>query len=156
MQATLPPHSPDAERALLGALLNDADNVRPLCERAGVTVDWFFEHDHALTFRAILSLAHVDLVTVGESLKRRGHEDLSGMFLESLVDACPASAMAGSYIEILREKFRLRRLRENGMRLAEAASAGDVGAVNDAVQAIGELEIDSDLLPPIINGAATR
>jgi replicative DNA helicase len=107
------PHSPDAERALLGAILLD-NTAFEQARVLGVTD--FFLPAHRTIWNAICELfaksAPVDSVTLAEELSRR--EQLEGIggavYLSSLTDGLPKSSNIEHYVKIVREKATRRRL----------------------------------------------
>ncbi len=110
----VPPHSPEAESAVLGALLLDPlawDRIGDLLSAAD-----FYRLEHQLTFGAISSLAlasrPVDVVTVFEVLQAAGNEQrVGGMaYLHKLSQYIPSAANLRSYADIVRERAVLRRL----------------------------------------------
>ena len=79
--AKLPPHSLEAEQAVLGGLM--LDNDAWLKVAGHVIEEDFYREDHRLIFRAIQHLAEnhkpYDVVTLSEWLKTRGQlEDAGG------------------------------------------------------------------------------
>jgi RecA-family ATPase len=124
----LPPHSIEAEQAVLGALLQDntvADVVRGI-----LTADDFFKDAHRHIFRHIEQLLDggeqsVDLITVAESLKAVDRLDyVSGLaYLGALAQNVPTSAHAEHYARIVRERSRRRAIKDAAGKIADAAAA---------------------------------
>jgi replicative DNA helicase len=114
----LPPHSIDAEQAVLGGLM--------LAERAWDQVadrlreEDFYRHDHRLIFRAIGQLAEqskpCDAVTLGEWFDSQGlSEQVGGTgYVIELASTTPSAANIVAYADIVREKSILRQLIEVG------------------------------------------
>ncbi len=108
------PHSDDAERSLLGAVLLD----NPLFHRAQelLAPGAFYATRHQKIFRTLerMSEANVafDLVTLKEHLQRAGDLDACGgpAYLAALVDGVPRSANVEHYARIVKEKAVLRDL----------------------------------------------
>ncbi|MGM0517669.1 MAG: replicative DNA helicase [Pseudomonadota bacterium] len=132
----VPPHSQDAEQAVLGGLMLDplafeqvGDRIRP---------DDFYFHDHRLIFEVIQELAErnqpFDAMVVSERLRALEKlEDIGGNdYLAALVDSVPSAANILAYAEIIREHALLRRLIEVGTDISrmgyqtEGRSAHDV------------------------------
>jgi replicative DNA helicase len=165
-----PPHSVEAEQALLGGLLMDSvawENVADVV-RAGD----FYRPDHQLIFEAIGALAGngrpCDAVTVSEQLQRTGLlEEAGGLaYLGSLVRDTPTAANVRAYAAIVRERALLRRLIRAGTDIAASAfseeglSAGDL--VDRAEQRVFEIAEEGqrsgegaqsakDLLPALVD-----
>ncbi len=117
-----PPHSIEAEQAVLGGLMLDRaawDNVGDV-----VTADDFFRPDHKLIFESIASLCSeaqpCDPVTVSEHLQRLGKlNDAGGLsYLGTLTRDTPGAANARAYAEIVKERSLLRSLVTVGGEIA--------------------------------------
>lgn len=121
----VPPHSIEAEQAVLGGLMVDNDAWDQVADRV-VDAD-LYRRDHRLVFRAIEALAEagqpMDVVTLSEWLKAQGLlEEAGGLaYLGALARDTPSSANIRAYADIVREKSVLRRLIRAG---TEVASSG--------------------------------
>ncbi len=108
------PHSVEAERAVLGASLQDPAALMQVMET--LQADDFFLPQHAVLFRAMAQLfsqaRSVDLVTMDVELTRVGALDGVGgtEYLIGLIRSVPTSAYLRHYVEIVLEKSTLRRL----------------------------------------------
>ena len=110
----LPPSSIDAERSVLGAVMQDS-GAATLAFESLVAAD-FYNAEHREIFEAMRALNiagdPIDLMTVGNELTRRG--TLSGVggaaYLLQMVRFVPTTANTRTYIEIVLEKATLRRL----------------------------------------------
>jgi replicative DNA helicase len=113
-----PPHSVEAEQAVLGALLIDATTWEQVADV--LSAEDFYRPDHRLIYEAIAELINVgrpgDVVTVSEQLERRARlEDAGGLaYLGTLARDTPTAANARAYATIVRERALLRRLIEAG------------------------------------------
>src|SRR6202167_3520591 len=125
-----PPHSVEAEQALLGGLLLDSvawENVADV-----VRASDFYRPDHRQIFESIGALAGTgqpcDAVTVSEQLQRTGLlEEVGGLaYLGTLVRDTPTAANVRAYAEIVRERALLRKLIRAGTDIA-ASVFGDEG-----------------------------
>src|SRR5579885_1497770 len=89
----IPPHSIEAEQAVLGGLMLDNEAWAAVAERVGEAD--FYRHDHRLIFRAIGALAEAakpcDVVTVAEWLEHAGELDKAGglPFIAALAEQTP-------------------------------------------------------------------
>jgi replicative DNA helicase len=108
----LPPHSTDAEKAVLGAMLHEnecIDDVALIVRRMHFYNDWT-----AKVFQAIFDLHQdgkaADLVTVADVLDARGQvADIGGYhILAELWEAAPTSANAEHYARIVADKANQR------------------------------------------------
>jgi replicative DNA helicase len=113
----LPPHSIEAEQGVLGCvLLSPPDCMGECIEsfRAGSEV--FYDLRHRAIYELLVEMyerkAAIDIITVQQALKDRQQlEAVGGLaYLASLPDAVPSAANLAYYLEIVREKFVLRRM----------------------------------------------
>jgi replicative DNA helicase len=119
-----PPHSVEAEQAVLGGLMLD----RAAWDGVGdvVVADDFFRPDHKAIFESIAALAAeaqpCDPVTVSEHLQRLGKlADAGGLaYLGSLTRDTPGAANARSYAQIVKERALLRSLVTVGGEIASS------------------------------------
>jgi replicative DNA helicase len=119
-----PPHSIEAEQAVLGGLMLD----RVAWDAVGdvVIADHFYRPDHKLIFESIASLSGeaqpCDPVTVSEHLQRLGKlADVGGLaYLGSLTRDTPGAANARAYAEIVKERAMLRELVSAGSEIASS------------------------------------
>lgn len=125
----VPPHSIEAEQAVLGGLLLSAsawDQVADL-----VTESDFYREDHRSIFRAISELHDLsrpcDAVTITEWFESHGQIELvdGGAYIGQLVNSTPSAANIHAYAEIVREKSILRSLIEVGNEITSGAFAAD-------------------------------
>ena len=114
LHGAVKPNSLEAERSVLGAMLQDADAVLKAVEH--LRREDFYQPQHQEIYDAILAVHRrqlaVDLVTVDEELSRRGSLDGIGGtgYLMELCQFVPTTANVGAYIRIVREKSVLRLL----------------------------------------------
>ncbi len=120
-----PPYSEEAEQAVLGAMLMDADAVLRAAELVDDTM--FYREGHRRIFRALVALSErgevVDSLLLAEELKRRGELDASGGkdYLGVLLDAVSTAANVEYHARIVREKALLRRLIETSTSIVADA-----------------------------------
>ncbi len=121
----VPPHSVEAEQAVLGGLMLEGaawDAVADI-----VTADDFYRNDHRLIFDAAAAVAAgsqaIDVVTLSEYLERIGRlEDAGGLaYLGTLARDTPSAANIRAYAEIVRERSLLRRLISTGSEITTSA-----------------------------------
>ena len=109
-----PPNSVDAERSVLGAVLQDAGVASVVFET--LMPDDFYAAEHREIFDAMRSLhiggSPIDVMTVGNELTRRG--TLAGVggtaYLLADYRYVPTTANTRSYVQIVSEKSTLRKL----------------------------------------------
>ena len=110
----LPPHSLEAEQALLGGLLLDNTAWDRVADLVGP--DDFYRDEHRRIFRHISRLVEqgrpADVVTVHESLEKSGEAEAAGglAYLAELANQTPSAANVRRYGEIIRERAILRKL----------------------------------------------
>jgi replicative DNA helicase len=119
------PQSPDAERAVLGSILTNANAFYRVVGL--VDTDDFFKDGHRLIFAAIRSLAErsieIDLLTVKNELGKRSQLEQAGgyAYVTSLVTGIPDVANVERYARIVKEKSTMRRLVVMGNSVMRAA-----------------------------------
>jgi len=123
------PHSEEAERCLLGSLLLNGAAVNECIERFASKdseqrgAEFFYKYAHQLVYRAMVDMADkhepIDLVTVTQKLgERKQLEDAGGPdYITGLVNAVPTAANLEYFLNIVRQKYLLRRLIEVGTRI---------------------------------------
>ncbi|MFD3299642.1 replicative DNA helicase [Aquipseudomonas alcaligenes] len=110
----VPPHSIEAEQAVLGGLMLDNNAWERVSD--AVSDGDFYRHDHRLIFRAIYTLAErnspFDVVTLSEQLDKEGHlSQVGGLgYLGELAKNTPSVANIKAYAQIIRERATLRQL----------------------------------------------
>ncbi|MHC4222498.1 MAG: DnaB-like helicase N-terminal domain-containing protein, partial [Planctomycetota bacterium] len=110
----LPPHSDDAEKSLLGAILLEGDVLTNVISL--VSADDFYSTGHQKIYEACTQLFHdgkrVDAVLIKNELKRAGDLEKVGgeTFLAQLVAMVPSAAGAEEYARIVSEKAVTRNL----------------------------------------------
>jgi len=121
----LPPHSLEAEQAVLGGLMLEASAWDKIADV--ITAEDFYRHDHRLIFQAIDELVGrqqpVDVVTVSEHLEAQERlEEAGGLaYLGALAKNTPSAANIHAYAAIVREKAILRALIRAGQEITEMA-----------------------------------
>ena len=110
----LPPHSLEAEQAVLGGLMLDEQAWDRVSDR--VKEEDFYRRDHRLIFQAIALLANAgdprDALTVSETLSRLGELENAGgiAYLGELVRNTSSATNIAAYGDIVRERSVLRQL----------------------------------------------
>lgn len=143
-----PPHSAEAERGVLGAILLDAQSgddlrVLDLCLTHGIEPESFYDPRYRLLFETLLEMSKatmpVDALTLNNRLRETGRFDAVGgaLAVEALVDSTPTSAHAEYYIDILRQMHVLRKLIATAQETERKCFSGD-GRNADVI--LGEAE----------------
>ena len=147
----MPPHSIEAEQAVLGGLMLDNRAWDAIADR--LVADDFYRRDHQLIFEAIAELAGsgepFDAVTLSEWLERKGLADQTGglVYLAGLVRDTPSAANVRAYADTVRERStaasadpcrrrnRRQRLRSGRPRSAARSSMRPSGACSRSPKA---------------------
>jgi len=137
----VPPHSIEAEQAVLGGLLLNNDAWDLVAD--GVGEEDFYRRDHRLLFRATKALIErgdpCDAVTLAERLSATGELDDAGglSYLGTLAKSTPSAANIAAYAGIVRERSVLRQLAQVGTEIANSAYTPKG---RDSVQLLDEAE----------------
>jgi replicative DNA helicase len=109
-----PPHSLEAERAVLGGILIQKENLNIVLSTAAP--EDFYKDAHRRILEGIIALVDkglpVDLLSLTEEIQRSGVlEDVGGVaYLSGLLDGVPRGLNVEYYAQIIKEKALLRRL----------------------------------------------
>jgi replicative DNA helicase len=131
------PHEPDAERAVLGAILLDPASLLQVLEKLGGGE--FYLESHRIVYEACAELHRrgqaADLLTVTNHLREEGLLERVGgaSYLSSLVDALPDVANVVHYAEIVHDKHVKRQLIATAQRILTTCSL-DQGEAREAVE----------------------
>ena len=117
------PHSLEAEQAVLGSMLIDADCIKDVMDK--LRADDFYHKQNRDIFETIYEMfiysKPVDGVTVSEELKKSGlANDSTASYLVQLMEITPTSANVMEYVGIVRDKALLRSI---------AVAAGEITAM---------------------------
>ena len=116
MEERIPPHSDDAERSVLGAVMKNKEALFDVLEI--LTPEDFYSEIHKEIFRSIKELyrksSPVDTLTVSEEIKRRNSLEMVGgrAYIAALAADVPSTSNAAEYAKIVSQKASLRRLIE--------------------------------------------
>ena len=134
-----PPHSDEAERAVLGGIFLNADTLPDAQEY--VTADDFYKKSHRLLFQAMTDLQDngtaIDTVTVTDYLDNHNQlDDIGGAgYITDLVASTPIASNVVYYAKIVQQKSTLRKLISTAQSIASRSytEQDDVeGLVEDA------------------------
>ena len=110
----VPPHSVEAEQAVIGGLLLDNRAWETIADK--LVDEDFYRHDHRLLFNAIRELESrnepFDAVTLSQCLDKNDKLDQAGglLYLGRLAKDTPSASNILAYANIVREKSVLRQL----------------------------------------------
>ena len=123
----VPPHSIEAEQAVLGGLMLAPESWDRIADR--LVEEDFYRRDHRIIFRAIGDLSNkgmpYDAVTLGEWFQAQNLAELVGgaSYVIELANSTPSAANITAYADIVREKSVLRQLIDAGTEIAGDAFA---------------------------------
>ena len=112
----LPPHSVEAEQGVLGSIMLDPAEMGMCIETLKVGSEVFYDLRHQTIYDALLAMydarESIDIITLQQHLKdKQLLEQVGGItYLSSLPDLSPSAANLAYYIEIVREKYLLRKV----------------------------------------------
>ena len=120
-----PPHSLEAEQAVLGSILIDS---RCVADVVGLvrTEDFYLEQNREI-YEAIYTMFNfsqaIDPVTVLEKMRQLGYyHDNSRDYIMQLMDITPTAANVVRYANIVRDKAMLRGLEQAGIEIVETVT----------------------------------
>lgn len=129
----LPPHSPEAEMALLGSMILDPRVIGDVLSHV-TAADDFYSESHASIFKVIVDVydrhQSGDLVQIVETLRGMNSLDAVGgpEYLVRLAESVPSAVNAAHYAKIVADRGRLRKLiAAAGKIIYDAYHAGDLG-----------------------------
>ena len=152
------PANIEAERAVLGSLLIDADTVPKVAAILKTPKDFFLER-HGWLYGAILLLwaerKPIDYITVVDQLEANGQlENLGGpAYIMELINATPTSVNAEHYAAIVRKTANKRQLIAAAGKIASLAyddQVDDEDAIEQAeslIFAVGQGQMDYEPKP---------
>ena len=131
------PHNTEAEKALIGSVFWSYSALQKVCEE--VSSEVFYLDSHSKIFDVIKGLylgkKPVDVGTVTSEIINRGLLlQIGGLeYLNSVIESVATGANVGYYIDIVLEKFTLRRMIEAATAIITNANQADV-KVAEAVE----------------------
>jgi replicative DNA helicase len=124
-QLRTPPHSDEAERTVLGALMLDKDAIIKVADM--LHVGDFYKEAHNVIYEAMLSLYEksdpLDVLSISNELEEQNKIDSIGgaTYLASLVSGIASASNITYYAKIIQKKSVLRKL------IGAAAQIGEMG-----------------------------
>jgi replicative DNA helicase len=116
MKDRLPPHSLEAEQGVLGCCLLEPSRCVSECQSMGITPEMFYDTKHQTIYGCLCWLidnnVKLDMVVISQTLKNKNElEGVGGVaYLSHMIDSVPSAYNLPTYVEILREKFLLRKV----------------------------------------------
>jgi replicative DNA helicase len=140
------PFSEEAEKAVIGSILQDGTAIMDQCAHARLAERSFYVPAHRMIYAAMDELYKagrvIDLVTVSDGLRNAGRIDAIGgaQVLNRIYDDTPTAAHAGYYIAIVRDKQILRGVIETAREIEADAYEGGRKADEVLAQAPGKFD----------------
>ena len=113
----LPPHSEEMERGVLGCVLLSPNDCLGQCiEKLQSGAEVFYDLRHQTIYSALVEMYDhreaIDVITLQQRLKdKQLLEEIGGIpYLNALQDGVPSAANLSYYLEIVLEKFLLRKM----------------------------------------------
>ena len=137
----VPPHSIEAEQAVLGGLMLDSNAWDLITDK--ISEQDFYRADHRTIYQAMAHLAlqdkPIDVITVSECLENNKQIDSVGgiAYLGQLAKNTPTSANIVAYADIVRERHVLRQLIEVG---SDISGSGFDARGRSAVELLDDAE----------------
>src|SRR4051794_9608641 len=139
----LPPHSLEAEQGVLGCIMLAASECLGDCiEKLKTGSDVFYDLRHRTIYEMMVEMYDtklpIDTITLQQRLKDKQQLDSVGGagFLSALPDAVPSAANLAYYLNIVREKYVLRKMIQacTGVVARAYEQEGEVDALLDEVE----------------------
>lgn len=134
----IPPNSPEAEQAVLAALILDNSKLSEVSD--SLDVSDFYQQRHRLIYKAMIELfvkgQPVDYVTTIDQLKRQQClEEIGGVVYLTELET-PSAANVMHYVEVVKDRGRLRSVLASARNIADACLRAGANAdeVTDQLQ----------------------
>ena len=132
------PHSLEAEQAVLGSMLIDADCVKDVMDKLQPS-DFYLRQNRDI-FETIYTMfsysKSIDAVTVAEEMQKNGTYDdqTTRSYLVQLMEITPTSANVMEYVAIVRDKSLLRSVAAAAREITALVDDG-MGEAHDILEA---------------------
>ncbi len=138
------PFNADAEMAVLGAVLIDPFAIDKVTGE--LTVESFYKDEHREIYSIFLTMAAtghtIDVLTVAEEMSKNGVFEtptLCKSYIASLIEAVPSAKTIESYVNIVKDKYVLRRIAAACHKVVKSIEDGGESAEN--IRQLAESEI---------------
>ncbi len=151
------PSNIEAEKSLLASILVSEDALYETLSK--LSSEDFYQPANRIIYEAISNLAKsgkaIDLVVIAEELTKSGKlNEIGGIeYLAEVADFVPTPSIAGSYIEIIKEKSLLRKVITASNQLLLDGYSGKVSAeellseAEKKIFGIASYKMDNELAP---------
>ena len=148
IHARILPYSEEAERGVLGSVLFAPCCVIDICTQKGIVPDVFYLRSHQIIYETMVQMRHeakpIDTLTLCERLRELSHIEEAGdeRYIEGLLESTPTVAHAEYYVEIVHQKYLLRRIIESARRSIDRC----YNAEEDTKTILSHIEQDADVV----------
>ena len=114
------PHSTEAEKAVLGAILRDAEQFHLLLSKVNLHPDHFYQELHRDLFSVMLqqdsASQPIDIISVAEGLQflsdkdSKNSKEINPAYLVELVESSPITENIEFHANLIKKKFFLRKI----------------------------------------------
>ena len=151
------PHSLEAERSVLGAIILENESIYQILD--ALSGEDFYAENHRILYERFVNLTtatrSIDLVILRDELTKTGELDQIGglSYLVSLIDSVPSARNIQHYSQIVKEKAVLRRLIRTGYEIIDSCYKQDeetdeiLNKAERAIFSIAEDRIQSGFQP---------
>lgn len=169
------PQAPEAERAVLGAIISNPDHFNAIQANIRLEAGNFFSQAHRKIFEVMSQLDQegvpMDVITVIDRLRLIGAGDLvNPTYVIELTESAPVAKNVEHYAQIVKNKFQLRTVIDvcnNTRDKAASNSSDDISDLIDSIEkeilsirnahdTTGGLIKASEILEPTIMGLEER
>jgi replicative DNA helicase len=139
----LPPHSPEGEQGVLGCVMLSPNECMGVCiEKLKGGHEAFYDLRHQTIFTTLAEMYDkreaIDVITLQQQLKNKQLlEEVGGIaYLAALPDTVPSAANLSYYLDIVQEKYLLRRMIQTCTEVVGRVYdyEGEVDALMDEVE----------------------
>ena len=131
------PHSPQAEQAVLGSMLIDADCVKDVMDQLQ-TQDFYLRTNRDIfetIYQMFVYSTPIDGVTVAGEMEKNGKSnEQTRSYLVQLMEVTPTSANVMEYVRIVQEKSLMRQVAFAAGRITAMVQQG-TGSAGDMLEA---------------------
>ena len=131
------PHSPQAEQAVLGSMLIDADCVKDVMDQLQ-TQDFYLRTNRDIfetIYQMFVYSKPIDGVTVAGEMEKNGKSnEQTRSYLVQLMEVTPTSANVMEYVRIVQEKSLMRQVAYAAGRITAMVQQG-TGSAGDMLEA---------------------
>ena len=139
----VPPHSTEAEMAVLGGMMLDRHAIARVMEI--INSETFYDPKHILIFETMSELFQknvaVDIITLAEELKQAGKLEKAGgtIYLTDINSYTPTSANIENHARIIQEKYLKRQLINTCSKILSEAYSDTSDALDQIDKAESEI-----------------